>query len=170
MNSTVESLDYTLGRQLATHLREVHLGGNWCEVNFKQQLQDLSVAEINDKSYSTNSILTLCYHTHYYVKVLGKVLSGEPLNSRDEESFVHPEISTEQEVQGLSKMIIDTAESTAKLLEKMDANQLSSFFGSEKYGSIFRNAFGIIEHLNYHLGQIVLIKKLLRKQTIAGKN
>lgn len=170
MNSNVEHLNETLGRQLANHLREVHLGGNWCEANFKQVLKDLSVEEINDKRYSTNSILTLCYHTHYYVKVLGRVLSGEPLNSRDEESFLHPEISTDQELQALSKMIIESAESTAQLLEKMDAKQLALFFGSEKYGSIFRNAFGIIEHLNYHLGQIILIKKLLRKENIAGKN
>ena len=31
----------------------------------------------------------------------------------------------------------------------------------EKYGNYFRNLTGIIEHLHYHLGQIVLIKKLI---------
>jgi uncharacterized damage-inducible protein DinB len=170
MESTTESLDHTLGRQLARHLREVHLGGNWCENNYRDIMQDLSVAEINDSSTSNNSILKLCYHTHYYVKVLARVLAGEPLNSRDADSFLHPEILTQDELQTFAKLIIDTAEATAVQLEKMDAKQLSSFFGSEKYGSIFRNTFGIIEHLNYHLGQLVLLKKQLRTKNITRKH
>jgi len=31
----------------------------------------------------------------------------------------------------------------------------------EKYGNYYRNFHGIIEHCHYHLGQIVLIKKML---------
>ena len=30
-----------------------------------------------------------------------------------------------------------------------------------KYGSWYRNIHGIIEHAHYHLGQIVLLKKLI---------
>ena len=31
----------------------------------------------------------------------------------------------------------------------------------EKYGTYYRNFHGLIEHAHYHLGQIVLIKKLV---------
>lgn len=64
--------------------------------------------------------------------------------------------------------LFKTAERAAALLEKSDNEVLYGFFGNEKYGSTFKNVFGIIEHLNYHLGQIVLIKKHLRKQNKAG--
>jgi len=33
-----------------------------------------------------------------------------------------------------------------------------------KYGNYFRNIVGVIEHIHYHLGQIVLIKKILVSQ------
>lgn len=48
------------GQQLAKHLRDVHLGGNWCEANYKEVLADLSLDEAKDGSYANNSILTLC--------------------------------------------------------------------------------------------------------------
>ncbi|MDQ1090003.1 hypothetical protein QE390_004607 [Siphonobacter sp. SORGH_AS 1065] len=35
-------------------------------------------------------------------------------------------------------------------------------FVDEKYGTYYRNLHGMIEHTHYHLGQIVLIKKILR--------
>jgi hypothetical protein len=35
-------------------------------------------------------------------------------------------------------------------------------FTSEKYGNYYRNLQGIIEHTHYHLGQIVIIKKMLK--------
>ena len=34
-------------------------------------------------------------------------------------------------------------------------------FVDEKYGTYLRNIDGMIEHAYYHLGQVVLIKKLL---------
>lgn len=38
------------------------------------------------------------------------------------------------------------------------------FFKEEKNGSYYRNFCGIIEHFYYHLGQIVVIKKILAAQ------
>jgi hypothetical protein len=34
----------------------------------------------------------------------------------------------------------------------------------EKYGNYYRNIHGIIEHIHYHLGQIVLIEKYFYRQ------
>jgi len=41
---------------------------------------------------------------------------------------------------------------------------LTDDFTDEKYGTYQRNLIGILEHSYYHLGQIVLIKKLLKTQ------
>ena len=43
----------------------------------------------------------------------------------------------------------------------MPEGQLKENFVDEKYGSYLRNIDGMIEHCYYHLGQIVLIKKII---------
>ncbi|MEG1022142.1 MAG: hypothetical protein RSE50_11550 [Myroides sp.] len=43
----------------------------------------------------------------------------------------------------------------------MRDEKLDSVFVDEKYGSYRRNIEAMIEHSYYHLGQIVLIKKML---------
>lgn len=47
-------------------------------------------------------------------------------------------------------------------LETLDEAKLFEDFADPKYGNYYRNLHGIIEHTHYHLGQIVLIKKLLK--------
>jgi hypothetical protein len=46
----------------------------------------------------------------------------------------------------------------------MQDEKLKDVFVEEKYGTYQRNIDGMIEHSYYHLGQIVLIKKLLTNQ------
>ena len=43
----------------------------------------------------------------------------------------------------------------------MSEEKLDEAFVDEKYGTYHRNIDGMIEHCYYHLGQIVLIKKML---------
>src|SRR5574343_349551 len=54
------------------------------------------------------------------------------------------------------------SEEFAQLIEKMDDDKLSEHFVEEKYGTYQRNIDAMIEHSYYHLGQIVLIKKILK--------
>jgi hypothetical protein len=44
----------------------------------------------------------------------------------------------------------------------MPDNQLWSAFADEKYGNFYRNLEGMLEHCYYHLGQVVMLKKLIR--------
>jgi len=57
------------------------------------------------------------------------------------------------------------AEKFASLAEKLSDEQLQAGFVDEKYGNYFRNLLGMIEHSYYHLGQIVLLKKLITQQS-----
>jgi hypothetical protein len=45
----------------------------------------------------------------------------------------------------------------------MNDNKLTESFVEEKYGTYYRNIDAMIEHSYYHLGQIVLLKKILAK-------
>ena len=46
-------------------------------------------------------------------------------------------------------------------MEQLPETMLWETFADEKYGNYYRNIHGIIEHTHYHLGQIVLIKKIV---------
>ena len=60
----------------------------------------------------------------------------------------------------LSKFWNDSEE-FAYLIEQMTDEELKQSFVDEKYGTYQRNIDAMIEHSYYHLGQIVLIKKIV---------
>ena len=48
-------------------------------------------------------------------------------------------------------------------MAQLSDEQLNEGFVEEQYGNYFRNILGMNEHSYYHLGQIVLLKKLIRE-------
>ncbi len=154
--------------QITKHFRDVHFGGNWTSVNLKVTLTDISWKEATTKIYNLNTIATLVFHINYYVENVLKVLHGEPLNASDKLSFNVPEINNSEDWQKLVSKTLAEAELFAVQLEKMDETKLFEIFSDAKYGNYYRNMHGIIEHTHYHLGQISLLKKILRESTKVG--
>jgi len=152
-----------LTEQIAKNFRDVHFGGNWTSVNLQDTLKDVSWQQATTKVESFNTIAALVYHMNYYVSVVNKVLQGEPLNASDKYSFDIPPIASNEDWQKLLNKTWTEAETFATLVEQLPVNKLGEDFSDNKYGNYYRNIHGIIEHLHYHLGQIVLIKKLLPK-------
>jgi uncharacterized damage-inducible protein DinB len=151
-------------KQLAQHFRDVHFGGNWTFVNLKDSLADVTWQEATTKLHDFNTIDTLLFHINYYVNPVLKVLQGEPLIASDKYSFDCPPITSNEDWQKLVQKVLDEAELFAQEIEKLDELKLYDVFSEEKYGNYFRNLLGIIEHSHYHLGQITLIKKMLRQK------
>ena len=150
-----------LTEQIAKHFRDVHSGGNWTSVNLKDTLQDINWQQATTKIYSFNTIAALVFHMNYYVSAVIKVLQGEPLNAGDKYSFDVPAIASEEDWKKLLDKTWTEAETFAMLVKQLPENKLWEDFSDNKYGNYYRNIHGIIEHIHYHLGQIVLIKKLL---------
>ena len=113
------------------------------------------------KVYSFNTIATLVYHTNYYVSAVLKVLQGEPLDAHDKYSFDLPPIKSQEDWEKLLNRTWAEADNFASLVEQLPESKLWEDFSDKKYGNYYRNLHGIIEHTHYHLGQIVLIKKIL---------
>lgn len=151
-----------LPAQLAKHLRDVFFGGNWTSVNLRDSLANITWQQANSKIHSLNTILALVYHINYYISAVTKVLQGEPLVASDKFSFDHPSIQSEEEWQQLLDETWKDAENFAYWIEQLSESKLWEDFEGGKYGNYYRNIQGIIEHSHYHLGQIVLIKKLLQ--------
>ena len=154
-----------LSSQLAKHFKDVYFGGNWTCSSFKEHVTNLSWQQATTKVHSFNSIATLVCHTGYYVSAATRVLQGEALNAKDEFSFEHPPIQSQEDWEKFLEHIFKNAEKFAALLEQLPEEKLWEDFTDKKYGLYYRNIHGIIEHLHYHLGQIVLIKKLVLQTT-----
>jgi len=157
----------TTTSQIAKHLREVHFGGNWTFSNLRDTLKDVSWQQATTQIYSLNTIATLTFHVHYFVDAVIKVLEGGPLDSKDEYSFNHPPIHSEEDWQKMLSRIWTDAEKFAGLIEQLPESKLWENFTEEKYGNYYRNLHGIIEHMHYHLGQIAIIKKILQQTSQA---
>jgi hypothetical protein len=150
-----------LPSQIAKQFREVHFGGNWTSVDLKQTLADVTWQQATTKVHSFNTIAALVYHINYYVAAVTRVLQGNPIEAHDKFSFDLPSIQSQQDWEKLLNKLFTDAESFAVLIEQLPENKLGEIFVHEKYGTYYRNLHGIIEHIHYHLGQIVLIKKMV---------
>ncbi|MGN6568275.1 MAG: DinB family protein [Flavipsychrobacter sp.] len=150
-----------LSQHLAKHLKDVHFGGNWTSVNLKDALADVSWQQATTKVQSFNTIATLVNHINYYVAAVSKVLEGEALNAKDALSFEHQAISGPEDWQKLVDKLLADASHFAELIAQIPEAQLWEDFTDAKYGNYYRNIQGIIEHTHYHLGQIVILKKIL---------
>jgi len=152
--------------QIAKLIRAVYFGGNWCDVNLKDTLKDISWQQASTKVYSFNTIGTLVYHMNYYVSAIMMVLEGGPLDAHDKYSFDHPPIQSQDDWEKLLDKFWADAEKFSSLVEQLPDSKLEETFSDEKYGNYYRNIHGIIEHNHYHLGQIVLIKKIILQAAV----
>ncbi|MEI9944930.1 MAG: DUF1572 domain-containing protein [Chitinophagaceae bacterium] len=148
--------------QIANRFREVVLNGKWiANTNLKDQLTGLSWEQATKKIGSLNTLAVLTFHIHYYLVGIVDVLEGRPLIIRDKYSFDAPPVQSQEDWEKLLRKLWIDAEKFAMLVEQMPEEKLNEVFSDEKYGTYQRNIDGMIEHCYYHLGQIVLIRKML---------
>jgi hypothetical protein len=150
-----------LSLQIAKHFRQIHFGGNWTSVNLKDTLTALDWQQATKQVDAFNSIAALVYHTNYYVSEVLKVLKGSQLNAHDKFSFALEPITSEADWTALLNKTWADAEDFANMIEAMPESKFAEDFTDKKYGSYYSNIHGIIEHTHYHLGQIVMIKKII---------
>lgn len=152
----------TKSKQLANRFREVILNGTWiANTNFKDQLDNLDWKIAIKKFESLNTISVLAQHVHYYIGGIKNLFTNGTLEIRDKYSFDFSPIKSQSEWESFLKIFWSDTENLAELIEQMPDEQLNENFVDEKYGTYLRNIDAMIEHCYYHLGQIVLIKKIV---------
>lgn len=151
----------TTSNQLANRLREIILNGTWiANTNFKDQIDHLDWNIATKKFETLNTISELAQHIHYYINGILNVFTNGTLEIKDQYSFDFPPIASQSEWETFLKRFWNDTEKLAEFVENMSVDQLHENFVDEKYGSYLRNIDGMIEHSYYHLGQVVLIKKI----------
>lgn len=152
----------TLAQQISKQFREVYLDGKWVAfTNLKKELTGVNWEQATTKVSTLNTIAALTYHLNYYVSGLLRVLQGGPLDIRDKYSFDCPPIESQADWEKLLLKSWQDAEQFAALVATLSDDQLFDDFIDPQYGNYHKNIHAIIEHGYYHLGQIVLIRKLL---------
>lgn len=147
---------------IANRLREVFLNGTWiANTNYQEQVTHINWKDATKGIEGLNSIADLTFHIDYYLAGLSQVLGGGVLEIRDKYSFDVPEIKSQADWDSLVNQFLLNVEKFAAAVEQMGEEQFEQPFVEAKYGTYLRNLEGVIEHSYYHLGQIVLIKKLL---------
>lgn len=156
----------TLNEQFSKQFKDLFLSGQWIgtNLNLKAQLDDVDVAMANTKYESLNTIALLAFHINYYLEGVMNVFKGGSLDIRDKFSYDMTPITTQAEWETMRENIYRNAEYFVYLVENMPTSQLNDPFTDEKYGTYLKNLIGMLEHSYYHLGQIVLIKKLIQQQ------
>lgn len=147
---------------LAKRFKDVILNNSWVANNsFKNQLSHLPLEKALYKLGTLHTIASLAQHVHYYIAGILNVFNGGNLDIKDIYSFDFPPIDTiEQWHSFLAVFWTDAAAFTQKL-EEMGEDTLNSIFVKKEYGTYHFNINTLIEHSYYHLGQIVLLKKLI---------
>jgi len=147
---------------IASRLREVLLNGHWiANTNYQEQLADISWEQAILKINNLNTIAALTYHINYYLKGLLAAFETGKLEINDKYSFELPEIVNKNDWDKLRSDFLINAALFANKVEQLNAEIFDQPFFDEKYGSYLRNIEGVVEHSYYHLGQIVLIKKII---------
>lgn len=148
--------------EIAGRFREVILHGTWvANTNYKHQLDGLDWKIATKQIDSFNTIAVLAQHIHYYINGINNVFRGGTLDIRDKFSFDFPPIESQQAWERFLSKFWKDSEEFASHIDQMPDEQLDSGFVDEKYGTYRRNIDAMIEHSYYHLGQIVLLKKML---------
>ncbi|MEG1229636.1 MAG: DUF1572 domain-containing protein [Flavobacterium sp.] len=150
--------------EIANRFREIILNGTWvANTNYKDQLENLDWKIAVTPIQNLNTIAILAQHIHYYIDGINTVFKGGTLDIKDKFSFDFPPISSPEDWEFFLEKFWSSSEEFASFVEQMSDEKLDQFFADEKYGTYRRNIDAMIEHSYYHLGQIVLIKKLLTK-------
>jgi uncharacterized damage-inducible protein DinB len=151
-------------RLLAERAREVFLEGRWiANTNYKEQLTGTSWQAAIRHVEGLNSIALLTFHVRYYVAGLCQVLEGGPLEIRDKHSFNMPAIQDADGWQALLHDFLSNAERFVELVEAMPDLRMDEPFVDPQYGSYQRNLEAVVEHAYYHLGQIVLLRRMAER-------
>jgi len=151
-----------LNQQLANRIREVYLNGKWvARMNCKELLTQITWKEANTKVGDLNTIALLTFHMNYYLAGLNHFFEKGTLEIRDKYSFDLKPIESEEDWVQSRDTLFFNAELFAKHVEAMPMEKLRATFFKEAYGSYYRNIEGLIEHGYYHLGQLVILKKMI---------
>jgi hypothetical protein len=145
---------------VARHVAEV-VHGNWTDINLDDTLADVTYEEaVATPPGIVNSIAMLTNHLMFYNQVVIERIKGIDPAINDANGF-DITINNEEQWQQLKQGTFASFKALAEMVANLTEEKL---FGPTPNGhySFYQTFHGIAEHAHYHLGQIMLVKKIIR--------
>lgn len=155
-----------LSEAIARHLLEVHYGENWTESWITRVLEDVNRMEaVHPTAGSANTIASLLHHVTFYNRVIQQRLEGIDPVIDAANGFDLPVLGSDEDWERLKADNLQSATALAEQIRKIPDEILQEPILKEVAGSssYYRQLQGVVEHAHYHLGQIVILKNLIRK-------
>ncbi|UPK71714.1 DinB family protein [Chitinophaga filiformis] len=148
--------------QISTHLLDTLEGENWTDVNIMDSLKDVTVQEATLRTKaSPNTIASLVNHLIYWNGVMMQRINGIRVNIPDSNGYDVPDLAGEDDWADLKRKLVASTHELADAIKKVDEKRLQEPIVAG-HSSTYKNLQGTVEHLHYHLGQIVILKKLIK--------
>jgi hypothetical protein len=155
----------TTAEHIAQHLLDVHEGGNWTEVDIMSTLKDVTFQEaITVTPASVNTIATILHHITFYNIIVRERLKGIGIEIPESNGFDMQPLTSDKDWKNLRAENIKSAHELADGMRLVDEAKLHQPI-IEGQSTFYKNMQGCLEHIHYHLGQIILLKNLIRNNT-----
>jgi uncharacterized damage-inducible protein DinB len=155
---------------IAQHITEVFEAGNWTDVNIKDTLTDVTYREattVTKASY--NTIAALLHHICFYNEIVLTRLKGINPAIDAANGFDVPAIKNEEDWVMLKESTFHSAHQLASAVRQFPEEKLFELTVTG-HSTHYKTLHGISEHAHYHLGQMVLLKKLIRQNKLHAIN
>ena len=150
---------------IAQHIIDVHVGDNWTDVNIKNTLQNISLKEaVTVTNSSANTIAALLHHITFYNEVVLERLKGNTPIISNANGFDVPVLTKENDWMELQEKNYQSAQNLAEAVKQFPEEKLFEPVIANS-STVYKTLHGVIEHTHYHLGQIVIIKNLVKFPT-----
>ena len=141
--------------------QSIYNGNPWLEVTLAHTLENVTAEQANRKiNPNLNTIWEIVNHLIQWRRNILRRVEGETVLTPDHNYFVPildpSEAAWEQSLQSLAK----SQELWNAFFESFDDSDLAKIYVNNGH-TFYEHIHGIIQHDVYHLGQIVILKKLL---------
>ncbi|MBW1654754.1 DinB family protein [Flavobacterium quisquiliarum] len=148
-------------KRISNLYQSIYNGNPWLEVNLANTLKNVTAEQAYKKANpNLNTIWEIVNHLIQWRRNILERMQGEVIVTPDHNYFVPvldpSEAAWAQSLQTLAK----SQESWSTFFESFNDEDLAKIYVNNGH-TYYEHIHGIIQHDVYHLGQIVILKKLL---------
>jgi hypothetical protein len=147
---------------IAQHVLDVHEGNNWTDVDLAHTLHDVTLAEaITQTAASPNTIAAVVRHLAFWNRLMARRVQGYAPEIGPANGFDGPPLHTAADWLAVQADLWQSAHELAAAIQQVPEEKLMEPI-LPGYSTAYKNLQGSVEHLHYHLGQLVVLKNLVR--------
>ncbi len=151
--------------RISEMVNDLHDGHPWIDVTFQDTLKFISAADASKNIPGCNSIWQLLEHIINWRKLNRERLQGMQIPSPGHNFILPVENASEQNWKDLLNRFNESQKEWNEFVLSLSDEDLDRINETNKM-SYYKQVHGILQHDAYHLGQIVLLAKLIKRNDL----